>query len=392
MRYVFRVTKKLFNCFVFWFSGIVIAIGLSALIIVLSVMNGFEHELENAVLKFLPQVLITNVERKINLKDEIPISLLHSLQDDVQVTSLTMDNVILHGFNGLAVGLMLGINPNNFEPLAPYLLNTSLDQLVPGKYQIILGKQLAEQLGVSKGDYIRLIIPNVNYLTIIGNIFGQRLFKVLGVFDANSEVNYYQLLIHQQDASRLMHYPEGYVTGWRLFFKRPLLIYDFKKQNLPNKLIWEDWRIYKGNLFQAVCLEKNMMSLLLFLIIIVAIFNIITSLSILIMEKKIDIAILQVQGLKRYQVLYIFIFYGMAAIFFGSILGVNFGIFLVKNLNLILCYCNMLEPDFQIPVFIEPIQIFVIVLLNVILSFLVILYFSKRTISIYPAKILSHVK
>ncbi|VTP66698.1 Lipoprotein-releasing system transmembrane protein lolC [Leclercia adecarboxylata] len=130
----------------------------------------------------------------------------------------------------------------------------------------------------------------------MGRLPSQRLFNVIGTFAANSEVDGYQMLVNIQDASRLMRYPLGNITGWRLWLNEPLKVDVLSQQTLPEGTKWQDWRERKGELFQAVRMEKNMMGLLLSLIVAVAAFNIITSLGLMVMEKQGEVAILQTQG------------------------------------------------------------------------------------------------
>ncbi len=158
--------------------------------------------------------------------------------------------------------------------------------LAPGSYNIILGEKLAGQLGVKRGETLRLMVPSASQFTPMGRIPSQRVFNIIGTFAANSEVDGYQILVNQQDASRLMRYPLGNITGWRLFLSQPLSVDSLSQQSLPEGTVWKDWRDRKGELFQAVRMEKNMMGLLLSLIIAVAAFNIITSLGLLVMENK----------------------------------------------------------------------------------------------------------
>ncbi|STV52804.1 lipoprotein releasing system transmembrane protein LolC [Klebsiella pneumoniae subsp. pneumoniae] len=130
----------------------------------------------------------------------------------------------------------------------------------------------------------------------MGRVPSQRLFTVIGTFAANSEVDGYQMLTNIDDASRLMRYPLGNITGWRLWLDKPLQVDTLSQQTLPPGTQWQDWRERKGELFQAVRMEKNMMGLLLSLIVAVAAFNIITSLGMMVMEKQGEVAILQTQG------------------------------------------------------------------------------------------------
>ncbi len=169
-------------------------------------------------------------------------------------------------------------------------------ELQPGKYNVILGEQLAGQLGVNRGDQIRLMVPSASQFTPMGRLPSQRLFTVIGTFAANSEVDGYEMLVNIQDASRLMRYPAGNITGWRLWLDEPLQVDTLSQQTLPQGTKWQDWRERKGELFRAVRMEKNMMGLLLSLIVAVAAFNIITSLGLMVMEKQGEVAILQTQG------------------------------------------------------------------------------------------------
>jgi lipoprotein-releasing system permease protein len=121
------------------------------------------------------------------------------------------------------------------------------------------------------------------------------------------------MLVNQQDASRLLRYPAGNITGWRLFLQQPLTVDTLSQQKLPQGTEWKDWRERKGELFQAVRMEKNMMGLLLSLIVAVAAFNIITSLGLLVMEKQGEVAILQTQGLTRRQIMSVFMVQGASA-------------------------------------------------------------------------------
>ena len=151
---------------------------------------------------------------------------------------------------------MLGVQPDEADPLTPYLVNVQQQALQPGQYNIILGEQLAAQLGVKRGDQLRLMVPSASQFTPMGRLPSQRLFNVIGTFAANSEVDGYQMLVNQQDASRLMRYPAGNITGWRLWLDRPLAVDSVSQQALPQGPVWKDWRDRKGDLFRAVRMEK----------------------------------------------------------------------------------------------------------------------------------------
>lgn len=389
LRYMRGRASDRFGRFVSWLSTIGITLGVMALVTVLSVMNGFEKDLENNILGLMPQGLITSKQGSIN-PEQLPASSVQKLQGVTRVTPLTTGDVVLQSARSVAVGVMLGVNPEESDPLTPYLVNTKLQQLQPGQYNIIIGEQLAGQLGVKRGDQLRLMVPSASQFTPMGRIPSQRLFTVVGTFHANSEVDGYQLLANQQDASRLMRYPAGNITGWRLFLQQPLTVDTLSQQSLPEGAVWKDWRDRKGELFQAVRMEKNMMGLLLSLIVAVAAFNIITSLGLLVMEKQGEVAILQTQGLTRRQIMAVFMVQGASAGIIGSLLGALLGVLLATNLNSLMPILGLLLDGAALPVAVEPTQVIVIVVAAMAISLLSTLYPSWRAAAVQPAEALRY--
>ncbi|WMQ73656.1 MAG: Lipoprotein-releasing system transmembrane protein LolC [Sodalis sp.] len=389
LRYMRRRASDRFGRFVSWLSTIGIMLGVIALVMVLSVMNGFERELEGNILGLMPQALLTTQEGRLDLK-RIPTLVPDALAGVTRVAPLTTSDVVLQSARSVAVGVMLGINSWDPEPLSHYLLETRQDDLVSGQYRVILGDKLAAALGVKRGDAVRLMVPVASQFTPIGRIPSQRLFTVAGTFAANSEVDGYQLLVNQQDASRLMRYPAGCVTGWRLWLQQPLAVESLSAQSLPDGLVWHDWRERKGELFQAVRIEKNMMGLLLSLIIVVAAFNIITSLGLMVMEKQTEVAILQTQGLTRRQVMLVFITQGASAGVVGALLGTGLGMLLASQLNRLIPALGALLDRAALPVTIEPVQVAVIALSTMAVALLSTIYPSRRAAAVHPAEALRY--
>ncbi|NDJ57218.1 lipoprotein-releasing ABC transporter permease subunit LolC [Enterobacteriaceae bacterium 4M9] len=388
LRYMRGRAADRFSRFVSWLSTIGITLGVMALVTVLSVMNGFERELQNNILGLMPQALITSAKGSIN-PVELPADKLN-LQGVSRVTPLTTGDVVLQSPRSVAVGVMLGVDPQDKDPLTPYLVNVSQSALEAGQYNVILGEQLAGQLGVKRGESIRIMVPSASQFTPMGRLPSQRLFKVVGTFAANSEVDSYQLLVNQQDASRLMRYPAGNITGWRLFLNQPLAVDTLSKQVLPEGTQWQDWRDRKGELFQAVRMEKNMMGLLLSLIVAVAAFNIITSLGLMVMEKQGEVAILQTQGLTRRQIMAVFIVQGASAGIIGALLGALLGTLLASQLNNLMPVIGAVLDGAALPVAIEPLQVIVIALVAMAVALLSTLYPSWRAAATQPAEALRY--
>ncbi len=388
LRYMRGRASDRFGRFVSWLSAIGITLGVLALVTVLSVMNGFERQLEGNILGLMPQALITSDSGSIN-PQQTPASGL-GLQGVSRIAPLTTADVVLQSASSVAVGVMLGINPDEQDPLLPYLVNGSASQLQPGSYHVILGEQLASQLGIHTGDTLRLMVPSVSQFTPVGRVPSERIFTVVGTYAANSEVDSYQILVNQQDASRVMHYPLGNITGWRLWLNHPLDVDSLSQQTLAPGLQWKDWRERKGDLFQAVRMEKNMMGLLLSLIVAVAAFNIVTSLGLLIMEKQGEVAILQTQGLTRGQIMSVFMVQGASAGIAGALLGTLGGVLLASQLNHLLPVLGLFLDGAALPVDINPTQVVAIAVTAMIVALLATLYPSWRAAAVQPAEALRY--
>ncbi|CDH35141.1 lipoprotein-releasing ABC transporter permease subunit LolC [Xenorhabdus bovienii] len=389
LRYMRGRAVDKFGRFVSWLSAIGITLGVAALITVLSVMNGFERSLESSILGFMPQAIITSEKGSIN-PDEHPMNQLSGLKGVNRITPIVQGDVVLQSARNVGVGVMLGITPNEYTPLAAHIADIDRTQLQPGRYFVILGEKLAIKLGVKRGDQIRVIVPSASQLTPMGRIPSQRLFTVIGTFFANSEVDDTEMLVNQQDAMRLFRYPIDNITGWRLYLNQPLTVDVLSQQTLPEGLVWQDWRERKGEFFQAVRMEKNMMGLLLSLIIAVAAFNIITSLSLLVMEKQGEIAILQTQGLTRRQVMAIFMIQGGSAGIIGALLGTGLGVLLSSQLNSLMPLVGLLTDGIQLPVAIDITQVVLIATSAMLISLLSTLYPSWRAAAIQPAEALRY--
>ncbi|HIE5388140.1 TPA: lipoprotein-releasing ABC transporter permease subunit LolC [Enterobacter cancerogenus] len=389
LRYMRGRAADRFGRFVSWLSTIGITLGVMALVTVLSVMNGFERELQNNILGLMPQAVLSSNNGSVN-PQQLPEKSAATLQGVTRVAPLTTGDVVLQSARSVAVGVMLGIDPAQNDPLTPYLVNVKQTDLEAGKYNVILGEQLAGQLGVNRGDQLRVMVPSASQFTPMGRLPSQRLFNVVGTFAANSEVDGYQMLVNIQDASRLMRYPAGNITGWRLWLDAPLKVDTLSQQKLPEGTKWQDWRDRKGELFQAVRMEKNMMGLLLSLIVAVAAFNIITSLGLMVMEKQGEVAILQTQGLTPRQIMAVFMVQGASAGIIGALLGAVLGALLASQLNNLMPIIGALLDGAALPVAIEPLQVVGIALAAMAIALLSTLYPSWRAAATQPAEALRY--
>ena len=231
----------------------------------------------------------------------------------------------------LAPVLLQGINPENY-PSSDLMTETVgrhvLSRLKTGAFNIILGGALAERLAVMPGDNIRVLVTEGSRFTPMGRVPSQRLFHVVGVFDMGSPVDDQIALMNIDDARRLLRYPADNITGWRVWLDDAFNTSLISQSDLPESLVLQDWRIDRGELFRAVAMEKHIMSLMLVLIILVAAFNILSSLVMIVMDKQGEVAILRTMGMNRSSVMHIFIIQGLWSGVFGGLLGAIAGLIL----------------------------------------------------------------
>lgn len=387
LRYMRGRAADRFGRFVSWLSTIGITLGVMALVTVLSVMNGFERELQNNILGLMPQAILSSEHGSLN-PQQLPETAV-KLDGVNRVAPITTGDVVLQSARSVAVGVMLGIDPAQKDPLTPYLVNVKQTDLEPGKYNVILGEQLASQLGVNRGDQIRVMVPSASQFTPMGRIPSQRLFNVIGTFAANSEVDGYEMLVNIEDASRLMRYPAGNITGWRLWLDEPLKVDSLSQQNCLKAANGRTGVIVKASCSRPYA-WKNMMGLLLSLIVAVAAFNIITSLGLMVMEKQGEVAILQTQGLTPRQIMMVFMVQGASAGIIGAILGAALGALLASQLNNLMPIIGVLLDGAALPVAIEPLQVIVIALVAMAIALLSTLYPSWRAAATQPAEALRY--
>ncbi|MGF1753273.1 lipoprotein-releasing ABC transporter permease subunit LolC [Vibrio makurazakiensis] len=391
IRYLRGRSGDRFSRFVSYMSTAGITIGVMSLVTVLSVMNGFEAQLKERILGVLPQAVISSDKGKTPLSDEAP-GFIQQLSQNGQVEPIVRSEAVIQSSAQLAAGLLIGIDPDENDPIQDHLIAGRLSNLQAGKYQVFLGHTMARSLKVSTGDKVRLMVTSASQYTPLGRIPSQRNFTVAGIYNTGSDIDAQLMVTHIKDAGRLMRYKSDTISGWRLFFEDPFAVADLSQQTLPDGWVWSDWREQRGELFQAVRMEKNMMGLMLGLIIGVAAFNIISALIMVVMEKQSEVAILKTQGMKGSQIMGIFMVQGASSGVIGSLGGGALGVLLASNLNTILSGAGVALFSFggALPVLINPIQIIVVVVLAIALSLVATVFPSYRASSVKPAEALRY--
>ncbi|KJF91277.1 lipoprotein-releasing ABC transporter permease subunit LolC [Photobacterium leiognathi] len=390
LRYLRGRSGDRFSRFVSYMSTAGITIGVMALITVMSVMNGFEDQLKGRILGVLPQAVVSSADGRVPLSENAP-EVLKKLPHVVNVTAITRGEAIIQSASSITAGTMIGIEPNQYEPIAKHLMVGSLSSLTPGSFKVIIGQAMAVSLGVQPGDKIRLMVTSASQFTPLGRMPSQRNFEVAGIYDTGSDVDQQLVYTNISDAGRLLRYKLDQMTGWRLYLDDPFTVPELKDK-LPNGWTWSDWRDQRGELFQAVKMEKNMMGLMLGLIIGVAAFNIISALVMVVMEKQSEVAILKTQGMTHRQVLTIFMVQGASSGVIGALLGGLLGALVAHNLNSILSVLgvDLASIGGTLPSVIEPLQILLVILGAISLSLLATVFPSYRAAAVRPAEALRY--
>ena len=323
-----------FLSFISFASVAGIALGVWALIVVLSVMNGFQKEVRDRMLSVVAHIEIFGADRPVaNWQRLLADAKKHSRV--VAGAPYVMAQAMLTNAEAVRGAVIRGVLPDHEEKVAGLTIKRGkLSDLKPGEFNVVLGNELARALGVSIGDKVTLIAPQGN-VTPAGVIPRLKQFRVAGTFDSGHfEYDSALALIALEDAQKLFRI-EG-VTGIRLkvddLYEAPLIARDLTRIVTGDVLI-RDWGRINRNWFAAVQVEKRMMFIILTLIVAVAAFNLVSSLVMTVTEKRADIAILRTLGATPGAILRIFMIQGSVSGAFGTLLGAATGIITALNLD-----------------------------------------------------------
>ncbi len=380
-----------------------LTLGVSVLIIVLSVMNGFDRELKQRVLGMVPHATITaaggGIEDWQALVNTIPD------KEGIEAAAPFVDAQGMLTNGDLVRGtLVYGIDPGyerKVSIIADHMKQGALEDLQPGEFGILLGEILASYLGVSVGDKVTMILPEAN-VNLAGVLPRLKRFTVVGTFSVGADVDGNLAYAHREDLARFLRVPEG-VTGIRLkmtdLFAAPKLAWDVAI-TLPGRYYVQDWTRTHGRLFQAIQMEKTMVGLLLTLIVAVAAFNIVSTLVMVVTDKQGDIAILRTFGATPKMIMGIFMVQGSLIGVIGTLLGVALGIAGALNVSEIvgalekLLGIHFLSPDVYfisyLPSELVWQDVAVISVSGLLMSFLATLYPAWRASRTQPAEALRY--
>ena len=315
-----------------------LSLGVAALVIVLSVMNGFEKELQTRILGVVPQLIIRSHESLDNY-DELISKLVNS--DDVISASPYIETQGLMSAKNRSRGVFVtGIQPDledSMSILPQYITSGSLDNL-SSKKGVIIGAWLARYLGTEVGDTVNITTTNLRS-SILGTFPRTISLEIVGIFELKAELDQSLVLIHHDLAANIINLPINTTQGIRVktadLFAANSLGFNLLTQPFLNEdhYYFTSWQQTHGTLFQAIKLEKRLISLMLFLIITVAAFNILSTIVMTVKTKEKEIAILKTMGCSQIQLTFIFINLGLIIGFLGTFIGLLIGIAVTPNID-----------------------------------------------------------
>jgi lipoprotein-releasing system permease protein len=379
-----------------------IALGVAALIVVLSVMNGFQKEVRDRMLSVLSHIEITSPN---GLSDWEPIAETLAKQTHVVgVAPMVSSQGLLSRAESMRGVVLRGVDPaleGRVSDLPKQLIVGSISDLKPGQFGVVLGTQLAGTLGVRVGDRVNLLVPEGD-LTPAGMMPRMRALQVIGMVDSGHyEYDSTLAVMHWKDAAALLRITDP--TGLRVkvddMQKAPEIAVRLA-QVVPQALWVSDWSRSNRNWFAAVQTEKKMMFIILTLIIAVAAFNLVSTLVMTVTDKQADIAILRTMGASAGLVQRIFLVQGLAIGLLGSLLGVAFGLLIALNIDVIVPFIEtlfrvqFLPRDIyfisQLPSDVRLDDVLKVGIMAFVLSILATIYPSRRAAQVKPAEALRY--
>lgn len=402
LRYVRAKRRNHFISFISLTSMLGLTLGVAVLILVLSVMNGFDHELRSRVLGMVPH---TRIEMHGGMTDWRALAERLTQRERVLSAAPYVEQQGMFSASGRNKGAMVyGVEPeyeNEVSIIGRHMQHGNLEELKPGEWNIVLGSMLARNLGVGVGDHVTLLVPEASITP--GGVFPRlKRFHVNGIFKVGAELDANLAYANIEDMQTLARMGNK-VGGLRLQLD------DLFQANAETRAIVQqlgrnyygiDWTYSHGNLFQAIQMEKRMIGLLLLVIVAVAAFNIVSTLVMVVTDKHADIAILRTIGATPRTIMGIFIVQGLTIGVVGIVIGVVLGILLALSISDLIAWfeaatgIHFLDPNVYfisyLPSRLNWGDVVTIVTAAFGLSFLSTLYPAWRAARIQPAEVLRY--
>jgi lipoprotein-releasing system permease protein len=404
MRYTRARQRTRFISVISLISTIGIALGMTVLITVLSVMNGFQREIRTRILGVASHVQVSGPDNQ--LANWQPVAK-QATQHPLVLSAapyVSAQGLLTYG-SAVRGAFIRGVAPqleSQVSEVGEHMKRGNLDALKPGEFGIVLGVELARALGVAMGEKVVLVAPQ-GQVTPAGILPRLKQFTVVGVF----AVDHYEYdsglaLVHLEDAQKLFRFGDA-VSGVRLklkdLFQSKTVSRELSQELGPDVYI-SDWTMQHANFFRAVQIEKRMMFLIIFLIIAVAAFNIISSLVMAVKDKQSDIAILRTLGAEPKSITRIFMVQGAVIGIVGTALGLIGGVSLALNVDVVVPFMeNMLGIKFlakdvyyisDLPSDLQTPDVVITGVISLALSLLATIYPSYQAAKVNPAEALRY--
>ncbi|MBW7567351.1 lipoprotein-releasing ABC transporter permease subunit [Chromobacterium subtsugae] len=338
LRYLRAKRRNGFISFISLISIVGIALGVAALIIVLSVMNGFQKEIRGRILSVASHLEVSSYDGRLG-NWQGARDMLVKQPHVVAAAPFVNSQGLFVAYGNVRGGLLRGIDPAQEDKVVDvgrHMVAGKLEDLKPGSFGMALGVELARQLGVGVGDKVTLMTPQGN-ITPAGMIPRTKQFTVTGLFKVDMfEFDASLAMVNLRDAQLLARMGDT-VSGVRLKLDDPMLAPQLKADLRPQlpQLMVTDWTDTNANYFRAVQIEKRMMTIILTLIVAVAAFNLVSTLVMVVTDKQADIAILRTLGASPGSIMKIFMIQGAVAGVLGTLSGAVGGVVIALNLDVI---------------------------------------------------------
>ena len=395
------------NHFISVISGISmagIALGVAALIVVLSVMNGFQQELRTRILSVVSHVQIFGMDGRLSRWQDVAAAAVTDPRVLAAAPFVNAQGMFVRGSN-VRGAMVRGILPERelrVSDIGSHMRSGSLEALQPGAFRVVLGADLARALGALPGDKVTLIAPQ-GLVTPAGVIPRLKQFTVAGLFEVGMyEYDSGLALINLADAQKL-YQMDSEVSGLRLKLDDLFAARSVAREmtrGLGAAVFAVDWTRSHANFFRAVAIEKRMMFIILTLIVAVAAFNIVSTLVMLVTDKNADIAILRTLGALPSSIMKIFMVQGAMIGVIGTLAGVLLGVLLGLNVDTVVPALEhvlgfkFLAKDVyyisELPSDVQARDVLTIGAVSLLLSFVATLYPSWRASRVNPAEALRY--